>query len=1085
MVTTEIYKPKHHVRFVTASSLFDGHDASINIMRRILQSTGAEVIHLGHNRSVEEVVNAAIQEDVQGIAISSYQGGHVEYFKYMYDLLQEKGAPHIRIYGGGGGVILPKEIKELHDYGIAWIFSPEDGRKMGLQGMINRMVEECDFLTEVEDEMANLEKVGTDNPEVLANLITYAEEMYNKENRDAITLIQKARELSKHTPVLGITGTGGAGKSSLTDELIRRFLRELPDKKVAILSIDPTKQKTGGALLGDRIRMNAIFNKRVFMRSLATRGSRSELSGAIKDVLDVVKTAGFDLIIVETSGIGQGDAEITEVSDVSMYVMTSEFGAPTQLEKIDMIDFADLIVINKFERKGSEDALSQVQKQYQRSHLLFDKDLDTMPVYGTIASQFNDKGTNSLFAALVSKLNEKCGLDWETSYADFVKTQKQNVIIPTDRTHYLREIAGTIRDYHKKSAQQVDLARRLFQLEGAIEAVNEKSSDNVLAASLESLAEGVREELSAESKRILNNWGTLKESYAGDEFITKIRDKELRTLLTTTSLSGLKIPKVSLPKFKDYGEILRWVYKENVPGSFPYTAGVFPFKREGEDPKRQFAGEGTPERTNRRFHYLSKDDDAKRLSTAFDSVTLYGEDPDERPDIYGKVGESGVSICTLEDMKKLYDGFDLCAPSTSVSMTINGPAPIILAMFMNTAVDQQVKRKEEELGRVLTIEEFTEVRNATLQVVRGTVQADILKEDQGQNTCIFSTEFALRMMGDIQQYFIDQKVRNYYSVSISGYHIAEAGANPISQLAFTLANGFTYVEYYLSRGMNIDDFAPNLSFFFSNGLDPEYTVIGRVARRIWAVAMREKYGANERSQKLKYHVQTSGRSLHAQEIDFNDIRTTLQALMALQDNCNSLHTNAYDEAITTPTEESVRRAMAIQMIITKEHGLSKNENPLQGSFIIEELTDLVEESVLQEFDRLNDRGGVLGSMETQYQRGKIQEESMLYEMKKHSGELPIIGVNTYLNPNPPSEEDIDNMEIARATREEKETQIANLRAFQSQHSDAAEEALRKLQQVAVTGGNIFAELMDTVKVASLGQITNALYEVGGQYRRNM
>lgn len=1085
MVTSEFYKPRHHVRFVTASSLFDGHDASINIMRRILQSTGAEVIHLGHNRSVEEVVNAAIQEDVQGIAISSYQGGHVEYFKYMHDLLQERGAPHIRIYGGGGGVILPKEIKELHDYGIAWIFSPEDGRKMGLQGMINRMVEECDFLTEVEEKIANLEKVGTDNPEVLANLVTYAEEMYNKENPDAINLIQKARELSKNTPVLGITGTGGAGKSSLTDELIRRFLRELPDKKVAILSIDPTKQKTGGALLGDRIRMNAIFNKRVFMRSLATRGSRTELSGAIKDVLDVVKTAGFDLIIVETSGIGQGDAEITEVSDVSMYVMTSEFGAPTQLEKIDMIDFADLIVINKFERKGSEDALSQVQKQFQRSHLLFDKDLDTMPVYGTIASQFNDKGTNSLFAALVSKLNEKCGLDWETSYTEFVKTQKQNVIIPNDRVHYLREIASTIRDYHKKSAQQVDLARRLFQLEGAIEAVNEKAPDDALTASLESLAEGVREELSAESKRILNNWETLKESYAGDEFITKIRDKELRTLLTTTSLSGLKIPKVSLPKFKDYGEILRWVYKENVPGSFPYTAGVFPFKREGEDPKRQFAGEGTPERTNRRFHYLSKDDDAKRLSTAFDSVTLYGEDPDERPDIYGKVGESGVSICTLDDMKKLYAGFDLCAPSTSVSMTINGPAPIILAMFMNTAVDQQVKLKEEELGRVLTVEEFTEVRTATLQVVRGTVQADILKEDQGQNTCIFSTEFALRMMGDIQQFFIDQKVRNYYSVSISGYHIAEAGANPISQLAFTLANGFTYVEYYLSRGMNIDDFAPNLSFFFSNGLDPEYTVIGRVARRIWAVAMREKYGANERSQKLKYHVQTSGRSLHAQEIDFNDIRTTLQALMALQDNCNSLHTNAYDEAITTPTEESVRRAMAIQMIITKEHGLSKNENPLQGSFIIEDLTDLVEESVLQEFDRLNDRGGVLGSMETQYQRGKIQEESMLYEMKKHSGELPIIGVNTYLNPNPPSEEDIDNMEIARATKEEKETQIANLRGFQTQHSDASADALLKLQQVAVTGGNIFEELMETVKVASLGQITNALYEVGGQYRRNM
>lgn len=1085
MTTVEIYKPKHHVRFVTASSLFDGHDASINIMRRILQSTGAEVIHLGHNRSVEEVVNAAIQEDVQAIAISSYQGGHVEYFKYMYDLLQEKGAPHIRIYGGGGGVIIPKEIKELHDYGIAWIFSPEDGRKMGLQGMINRMVEECDFLTAVENELDHLENASTDAPEVLANLITYAEEMYNQENPDARAFIEKARRLSKQTPVLGITGTGGAGKSSLTDELIRRFIHELPDKKVAILSIDPTKQKTGGALLGDRIRMNAIFNKRVFMRSLATRGSRSELSGALKDVLDIVKTAGFDLIVVETSGIGQGDAEITEVADVSMYVMTSEFGAPTQLEKIDMIDFADLIVINKFERKGSEDALRQVQKQYQRSHLLWDRQLDDMPVYGTIASQFNDKGTNSLFAALVSVLNEKCGLDWETSYAQSVKTQKQNVIIPNDRQHYLREIASAVRDYHKNSNQQVDLARRLFQLEGAIETVNEKAPDDALTKSLQSLADGVREELTAESRRILANWEQLKEAYSGDEFITKIRDKELRTALTTTSLSGLKIPKVSLPKFKDYGEILRWVYKENVPGSYPYTAGVFPFKREGEDPKRQFAGEGTPERTNRRFHYLSKDDDAKRLSTAFDSVTLYGEDPNERPDIFGKVGESGVSVCTLADMKKLYDGFDLCAPSTSVSMTINGPAPIILAMFMNTAIDQQVRLKVEELGRPLTVAEFTEVRQATLQVVRGTVQADILKEDQGQNTCIFSTEFALRMMGDIQQYFIDQKVRNYYSVSISGYHIAEAGANPISQLAFTLSNGFTYVEYYLSRGMQIDDFAPNLSFFFSNGLDPEYTVIGRVARRIWAVAMRERYGANERSQKLKYHVQTSGRSLHAQEIDFNDIRTTLQALMALQDNCNSLHTNAYDEAITTPTEESVRRAMAIQMIITKEHGLAKNENPLQGAFIIEELTDLVEESVLQEFDRLNDRGGVLGSMETQYQRGKIQEESMHYEMLKHTGELPIIGVNTYLNPNPPSEEDIDNMELARATKEEKETQIINLRAFQSTHATQAEDALRQLKETAVSGGNIFAKLMETVKVASLGQITNALYEVGGQYRRNM
>lgn len=1085
MSTVEVYRPKNHVRFVTASSLFDGHDASINIMRRILQASGAEVIHLGHNRSVEEVVNAAIQEDVQGIAISSYQGGHVEYFKYMKDLLVERGAPHIRIFGGGGGVIIPKEIKELQEYGISGIFSPEDGRKLGLQGMINQILMECDVATEpkgVKEEIAN---VTTENPEVLAHLITVAEEAHQTHNEEAVEMLKQAKQLSKGTPVLGITGTGGAGKSSLTDELIRRFLQELPDKKIAVLSIDPTKQKTGGALLGDRIRMNAIFNKRVFMRSLATRGSRTELSGALADVLDVVRVAGYDMIIVETSGIGQGDAEITNVSDVSMYVMTSEFGAPSQLEKIDMIDYADLIVINKFERKGSEDALRQVQKQYQRSRELWHDDLDTMPVYGTIASQFNDKGTNSLFAALVATLNEKTGSAWETSYDQFVKTQKQNVIIPNDRRYYLREITDAVRGYHRKSEEQVGFARRLFQLEGAIEQVKEKASDDVLVQSLESLATGVRDELTAESKRILENWAALKEAYTGDEFITKIRDKEIRTILRTESLSGIKIPKIVLPQFVDFGEILRWVYKENVPGSFPYTAGVFPFKREGEDPKRQFAGEGTPERTNRRFHYLSKDDDAKRLSTAFDSVTLYGEDPDHRPDIYGKVGESGVSICTLEDMKKLYDGFDLCAPSTSVSMTINGPAPIILAMFMNTAIDQQVRLKEEELRRTLTVEEFTQVKTTTLQVVRGTVQADILKEDQGQNTCIFSTEFALRMMGDIQQYFIDQKVRNYYSVSISGYHIAEAGANPISQLAFTLSNGFTYVEYYLSRGMHIDDFAPNLSFFFSNGLDPEYTVIGRVARRIWAVVMRDKYGANERSQKLKYHVQTSGRSLHAQEIDFNDIRTTLQALMALQDNCNSLHTNAYDEAITTPTEESVRRAMAIQMIITKEHGLSKNENPLQGAFIVEEMTDLVEEAVLSEFDRINDRGGVLGAMETQYQRGKIQEESMHYEMKKHTGELPIIGVNTYLNPNPASEEDINNMEIARATKEEKETQISNLRNFQQKNDTEAEEALARLKQVAVTGGNIFEELMTTVQKASLGQITHALYEVGGQYRRNM
>lgn len=1080
MGKTEVYKPKNHIRFVTASSLFDGHDASINIMRRILQSSGAEVIHLGHNRSVEEVVNAAIQEDAQGVALSSYQGGHIEYFKYMYDLLREKGAPHIKIYGGGGGVILPREIKELHDYGIAGIFSPEDGRQLGLQGMINKKLEGADFSTLKGNYKELLERLSTDTPEILANLITAAEVGRDAEIEE---MLQLARTKSLNTPVIGITGTGGAGKSSLTDELIRRFLQEFPDKKLAIISVDPTKQKTGGALLGDRIRMNAIFNNRVYMRSLATRGSHTELSSSIGDVLDVVRTAGFDLILVETSGIGQGDAEITKHTDLSMYVMTSEFGAPTQLEKIDMIDFADLIAINKFERKGSEDALRQVQKQFQRSRELWEEPLDHMPVFGTIASQFNDLGTNSLFAALVAKINEKFGLDWETSYEQFVKTQKQNIVIPNDRRYYLREISETIRNYHKHAEQQALLATKWYQLEGTKALLPE--SETALTASIDSLLEGVQNELTAESKRILKNWNALKEAYAGDELITKVRNKEIKTILRTESLSGLKIPKVALPNFKDYGEILRWVYKENVPGEFPYTAGVFPFKREGEDPKRQFAGEGTPERTNKRFHYLSKDDDAKRLSTAFDSVTLYGEDPHTRPDIYGKVGESGVSICTLDDMKKLYAGFDLCAPSTSVSMTINGPAPIILAMFMNTAIDQQVQKREQELGRTLTVEEFTETREQTLQVVRGTVQADILKEDQGQNTCIFSTEFALRMMGDIQQYFIDHKVRNYYSVSISGYHIAEAGANPISQLAFTLANGFTYVEYYLSRGMNIDDFAPNLSFFFSNGLDPEYTVIGRVARRIWAVVMREKYGANDRSQKLKYHIQTSGRSLHAQEIDFNDIRTTLQALMALQDNCNSLHTNAYDEAITTPTEESVRRAMAIQMIITKEHGLSKNENPLQGAFIIEELTQLVEQAVLEEFDRMNDRGGVLGAMETQYQRGKIQEESMHYEHLKHSGQLPIIGVNTYLNPNPPSEEAINNMEIARASKEEKDLQIANLAGFKEANADNSQKALDQLKEVAKTGGNIFEELMETVKVASLGQITQALYEVGGQYRRNM
>jgi methylmalonyl-CoA mutase len=1086
MASNEIYKPMHPVRFVTASSLFDGHDASINIMRRILQGSGAEVIHLGHNRSVEEIVSAAIQEDAHGIAISSYQGGHVEFFKYMHDLLAERGAGHIRLFGGGGGVIIPREIRELHEYGIAKIFSPEDGRELGLQGMINYMLKECDFSTVNESDM-DLENLKIGEPKAVATFISYAEAkvLHNEASASVESLFKQVNQLESKAPVIGITGTGGAGKSSLTDELIRRFLNEVPDLKIAVLSVDPTKQKTGGALLGDRIRMNAIFSPRVYMRSLATRKSKTELSLAIQDAISVVKGAGFGLVIVETSGIGQGDAEIAEICDLSLYVMTSEFGAPSQLEKIDMIDYADLIVINKFERKGSEDAKRQVQKQFQRSRQLFDQPLDAMPVYGTIASQFNDLGTNTLFARLLELINEKANKKWQTSLPVADDVEKQNVIIPPERRYYLREISETVRNYHKQSEEQANAATKLYQVKGTVETLAGEEVNEEVIRSLQELQAKLEGNLTTQSKTHLKQWEGMKEKYAQDEFTTVIRDREIVTKLKTVSLSGLSIPKVSLPKYKNDGDILSWLYKENVPGSFPYTAGVFPFKREGEDPKRQFAGEGTPERTNRRFHYLSKDDAAKRLSTAFDSVTLYGEDPAHRPDIYGKIGESGVSICTLDDMKKLYSGFDLCAPSTSVSMTINGPAPIILAMFMNAAIEQQVEKKEVELNRSLTEHEYDAVKSLTLQTVRGTVQADILKEDQGQNTCIFSTEFALRLMGDIQQYFIDQKVRNYYSVSISGYHIAEAGANPISQLAFTLSNGFTYVEYYLSRGMDINSFAPNLSFFFSNGLDPEYTVIGRVARRIWATVMRDKYGANERSQKLKYHVQTSGRSLHAQEIDFNDIRTTLQALMALHDNCNSLHTNAYDEAITTPTEESVRRAMAIQMIITKEHGLTKNENPLQGSFIIEELTDLVEEAVLQEFDRINERGGVLGAMETQYQRGKIQDESMHYEMKKHTGELPIIGVNTYLNPNPPSQESVDNMELARATKEEKETQINNLRAFQQANAKKVDEALLRLKKTAIENGNIFAELMETVKVASLGQITQALYEVGGQYRRNM
>ena len=1073
-----VYKPKHPVRIVTASSLFDGHDASINIMRRIMQASGAEVIHLGHNRSVEEVVQAAIQEDAQGIAVSSYQGGHMEYFKYMVDLLKEYGADHIHVFGGGGGVIIPKEIKELHDYGVSWIFSPEDGRKMGLQGMINEVLKRCDFPTPVDLEK-DVENLHGGDRKAIARLISYVENTATEEEKEAL---RAKLRLNKKIPVLGITGTGGAGKSSLTDELVRRFLNEVPDKKIAILSIDPTKRKTGGALLGDRIRMNAIFNNRVYMRSLATRSSRSELSNAIQDAIDVVKASGFDFIIVETSGIGQGDAAITEVTDLSMYVMTSEYGAPTQLEKIDMIDYADFIVINKFEQKGAEDALNQVRKQYERSRMLFKQDKEKFPVFGTIASQFNDAGTNALFASLMDTINDRYGWDVQVDFDRHKLAEKQNLIIPAERRYYLREIADTVRSYHEKAEKQSEIASKLYQLDGAMKTLED---DENTAETLKQTFEQLEKELDAEAKEKLESWDELQKKYKQDKLSYKVRNKEIEVEIQTESLAGTKIPKVAFPKYKDWGERLRWMMKENVPGAFPYTAGVFPFKRKGEDPTRQFAGEGTPERTNRRFHYLSRNDEAKRLSTAFDSVTLYGEDPQYRPDIYGKIGESGVNVCTLEDMKKLYKGFDLTDPKTSVSMTINGPAPIILAMFFNTAIDQQVEKFEKQHGRKPTEEEYEKIKAETLSVVRGTVQADILKEDQGQNTCIFSTEFALRMMGDIQEYFIENNVRNYYSVSISGYHIAEAGANPITQLAFTLANGFTYVEYYLSRGMDINDFAPNLSFFFSNGLDPEYTVIGRVARRIWAIVMREKYGANERSQKLKYHIQTSGRSLHAQEIDFNDIRTTLQALLAIQDNTNSLHTNAYDEAITTPTEESVRRAMAIQMIINKEFGWTKNENPLQGSFLIEELTDLVEEAVLQEFERLNDRGGVLGAMERQYQRGKIQEESLYYEQKKHSGELPIIGVNTYLNPNPPSEEEINSMELARATKEEKEHQIQALKAFQEKHKDEAEEALNRLKKVAASGGNIFAELMETVKVASLGQITKALYEVGGQYRRNM
>ena len=1066
----EKYTPKHPVRFVTAASLFDGHDAAINVMRRILQATGAEVVHLGHNRSVADIVDAAIEEDAQGIAVSSYQGGHIEYFKYMIDLLEERGAEHIKVYGGGGGVIVEEEIEELESYGVSKIFSPDDGREMGLQGMINLMMENADFDPVETVGEASSEGIAGGDHKALARAITMAE----RGLADQLELVTPA----KPAPVIGITGTGGAGKSSLTDELIRRYLLDFPDRKVALLCSDPSKRKSGGALLGDRIRLNSIDNERVYMRSLATRGSAAEVADALGEAIDIVQSAGFDLVIAETSGIGQGDAQIVDYADTSLYVMTAEFGATSQLEKIGMLDFADFVAINKFEKLGSEDALRAVREQLRRSRQI-DRSVprDDYPVFGTIASQFNDTGVTALYHALIEATGEETSESkWDTPGP---VTEKNHIIIPGSRSRYLAEIAESCRDYREWVEEQADIATQLYQLEGAKELLGDEESIQQKQGEL-------WEKLDDEPQELLEGWDQLQEDYSGDIYEVQIRDRTIEFDLKDRSLAGSEIPRVALPKFRDWGDIVRWQLLENVPGRFPFTAGVFPFKRRDEEPKRMFAGEGTPERTNKRFHYLCEGEPANRLSTAFDSVTLYGEDPAKRPDIYGKVGNSGVSVCTLDDMKRLYAGFDLCASNTSVSKTINGPAPIILAMFLNAAIDQQVDKFKEEQGRAPDPEELDEIRDETLQVVRGTVQADILKEDQAQNTCIFSTEFALKMMGDIQEYFVEKKVRNYYSVSISGYHIAEAGANPITQLAFTLANGFTYVEYYLARGMDIDDFAPNLSYFFSNGMDPEYAVLGRVARRIWSVALREKYGANKRSQRLKYHIQTSGRSLHAQEMQFNDIRTTLQAVLAIFDHCNSLHTNAYDEALTTPTEESVRRAMAIQLIINREFGWAKNENPHQGSFIINELTDLVEEAVLVEFERLSRRGGVLGAMENQYQRGKIQEESMLYERKKHSGERPVIGVNTFLPPEGmEQQEDDEELELIRSTEEEKQKQISDLKQFQQRNADKTEEALESLREVALSGGNIFAELMNTVRYASLGQITHTLYEVGGEYRRAM
>jgi len=1091
----EVYKPKHNVRVITATSLFDGHDASINIMRRILQDTGVEVVHLAHHRSVQELVDAAIAEDAQGIAMTSYQGGHVESFKYMIDLLKERNASHIKVFGGGGGVIVPDEIKELEAYGVCKIYSPEDGATLGLQGMINHLVSQIDFST-LPYHALNTEKLNPDNFSEVSGFITAvqqakAEAKAGKKDGLAALMARLEPLAGRHNPpVIGFTGTGGAGKSSLTDEILLRFLHDIDDIRIAVICCDPSRRKSGGALLGDRIRMNAIgASSRIYMRSLATRDSATEVAEALPEAVMVAKAAGFDLIFAETAGIGQGDSHITDVADISMYVMTSEFGAASQLEKIDMLDYADIIVVNKFEKRGSEDALRDIRKQVKRNRKAFEAKDEDLPVYGTIASKFNDDGVTALYLGLVDMLAAKTTLKLTSRMPRPAgkTSSSKTIVIPGDRVRYLSEITETLRKYHKTTAQQAEALRQKQHLIASAEMIRQTCPDGngEAMATLLNLADTLNPAVSPETEKLAASWPEVKKQYSGDEYVYTVRGKEIRVPLYTESLAHSKVPKISLPRFHDQGDIYSWLRREHLPGFFPYTGGVFPLKRTGEDPTRMFAGEGGPAQTNRRFKLVSANYAAKRLSTAFDSATLYGWDPDLRPDIYGKIGTSGVSICTLDDVKVLYDGFDLCQPTTSVSMTINGPAPIMLAMFMNTAIDQQLDKFREENGREAGTEERAKIRADVLKNVRGTVQADILKEDQGQNTCIFSIDFALKMMGDIQEYFVANQVRNFYSVSISGYHIAEAGANPITQLALTLSNGFTYVEYYLARGLHIDQIAPNLSFFFSNGMDPEYTVIGRVARRIWAVAMRDKYGANQESQRLKYHIQTSGRSLHSQEIQFNDIRTTLQALCAIYDNCNSLHTNAFDEAITTPSSESVRRALAIQLIINREWGLAKNENMNQGSFIVEDLTDLVEEAVLILFDQITERGGVLGAMETGFQRGKIQEESIYYEHLKHTGEYPIIGVNTFRNPQHDAAADAAKLELARASDEEKNLQLDRLADFQKRHAAEAPEALKRLKEVALSGGNIFAEMMDTVRHCSLGQITGALYEAGGKYRRNM